>query len=258
VRAVGERTSYAPGTFCWVDLATTDPAGAVAFYGGLFGWEGDEMPAGPESTYTMLRIAGRYVAALYQGPEGSPPAWLSYVSVDDADAVADRAALLGGLVVQGPADVMDAGRMAVVADPTGAMVALWQPGRHIGATLVNDPGALCLNQLNTSDIAAAQRFHGDLFGWTFKAVGTEAQPYWGIDNGGDLNGGMTPLPPGTNQTSHWLAYFTAPDLDGAIGTVAASGGGVLVPPTPVPSGRFAVATDPQGAAFALFEGRVDP
>ncbi|MEO7442716.1 MAG: VOC family protein [Acidimicrobiales bacterium] len=255
---MGERTSYAPGTFCWVDLATTDVAGALAFYGGLFGWEGEEMAAGPASTYTMLRHDGRHVAALYEGGEGAPAAWLSYVSVDDVDSTADRAAALGALVVQGPSDVLDAGRMAVLADPTGALVALWQPGRHIGATLVNDPGALCLNQLNTGDPQAATHFYGELFGWTVQSNGTAEQPYWGLSNGGALNGGMMPLAPVPGLSSHWLAYFTTADLDAAVVTAAASGGAVIVPPMVVPAGRIAVIYDPQGAAFALFEGEVDP
>jgi len=254
---IGERTSYRPGTFCWVELATPDPPGALAFYRGLLGWEGDAMPAGPQPGYTMVRSAGRYVAALHHDGRGTAPAWLSFVSVADVDEAAERAAGLGGLVVQGPADVLDAGRLAVVADPTGAQVALWQPGRHIGATLVNEPGALCMNQLDTSDPDAALGFYGELFGWTARSVGSAEEPYWSLFNAGSLNGGLRPVPPDAGP-ARWLAYFAVADLDAVVAGIGAAGGAVVAGPRAVPAGRFVVATDPQGAAFAVFEGPVDP
>lgn len=256
---MGERTSYEPGTFCWTDLGTTGAAGAKAFYGSLFGWQAQDVPAGDGRTYTMLRLAGRAVCALYEreSDEG-PPAWLSYVSVADASEVTERARAAGATVVQDAFDVMDAGRMALIQDPTGAVFALWEARRQIGAGLVNDPGTLCLNQLNTSDPETAQVFYTELFGWRTETVGTGDQPYWGIFNGDNLNGGMMPLPPGGGVPSHWLAYFTTSDLGASTGRVSELGGGVLVPPMPVGAGRIAVVQDPQGATFALFEGRVDP
>jgi predicted enzyme related to lactoylglutathione lyase len=161
-----------------------------------------------------------------------------------------------------PLDVASAGRMAIVTDPTGATFALWQAGGHIGARLVNDPGSLCLNQLNTGDPEQARGFYEGLFGWHFVPVGTDEQPYWGIHNptadGEALNGGMMPLPPDATVPSHWLPYFTTADLDAAVARVEASAGTVLIPPMAIESGRIAEAMDPQGAVFALFEGRVDP
>lgn len=196
---MGERTSYPPGTFCWTELATSDAQGAKGFYGSLFGWEGQDIPVGDEGTYTLLRLGGLDVCGLAQTDQ-TPPAWLSFVSVDDADAMTSRAAGLGATVVMGPFDVEAYGRMSIIADPTGAVLALWQPGTHVGARLVNDPGCLTLNQLNTSDPEEAQRFYGALFEWRFTPVGTEDQAYWGINNptgdGEALNGGMMPLPPG--------------------------------------------------------------
>lgn len=255
---MGERTEYATGTFSWTDLGTTDPDGAKAFYGGLFGWEHEDVPVGGERTYTMLRVNGRSVCALYrQQTEGAPPAWLSYVTVDDAEASAGYANQLGGGVISEPFDVMDAGRMAVLADPQGAVFAVWEPREVAGAELVNDPGALCLNQLNTSDPEDAQRFYGELFGWRTEAVGTDEQDYWGIFNGDALNGGMMPLPPEAGPP-HWLVYFTSAELDGSVTKLAELGGEVLVAPMPIQSGRIAVAKDPQGAVFGLFEGEVDP
>ncbi len=256
---MGERASYEPGTFCWTDLSTTDAEGAKAFYGQLFGWEAIDFPVEPAGIYTMFRLDGRDVAAVAErGADQGPPAWLSYVSVTDVDDASARALQAGGTVVAEPFDVMDFGRMALLQDPTGAFFALWEPRTHIGASLVNDPGCLCLNQLNTSDPAAAGRFYTEVFGWRIESVGTDQQPYWGIYNGDSLNGGMMPLTPATGAPSHWLVYFTAADLEGSTANVDELGGRVLVPPIPIASGRIAVATDPQGAAFALFEGRVDP
>jgi uncharacterized protein len=260
---VGLRESHAPGTFSWTDLSTPDPAGAAAFYGALLGWEGEEVPAGPDASYWMMRVGGRDVAGMSAMREeqlaaGAPPAWLSYVTVEDADAAAARVAELGGAVMLPAFDVLDAGRMALVRDPQGAIFALWQPRAHIGAGLVNDPGAMVLNQLNTSDPEAAARFYEGLFGWAITQVAAEPQAYWGIQNGESLNGGMMALPPGTPSPPHWLVYFTAADLDAAAEVIAGEGGAVMVPVTVIQSGRILVARDPQGAYFGLFEGAVDP
>src|SRR3954468_22981800 len=138
---MGERTSHAAGTFSWVDLGTSDADGAKLFYGGLLGWEFEDMPIPDSPPYSMATIGGRNVAALYgKRDEQAPPAWLSYVTVEDADAIAARVRELGGTVISEPLDVMQGGRMSVLQDPTGAVVAVWQPGETIGAQLVNDPG----------------------------------------------------------------------------------------------------------------------
>ena len=164
---------------------------------------------------------------------------------------------LGGAVHAGPFDVMDAGRMALVADPQGAVVALWRPGRHIGATVVNEPGAMSLNQLNTSDPEAATRFYGDLLGWDVVKQETGGPDYWGIYNDGALNGGMMELA-GAHAPPHWQVYFGAEDAAAAVARVGELGGGTFLAPTDVPGGRLAVVHDPQGAAFAFFAGRFDP
>jgi len=255
---MGERTSHAPGTFSWVDLGTTDADGAKAFYGSLLGWQFEDMPVPDAPPYSMARIGGLTVAALYgKRDESQPPAWLSYVTVADADGVAASAAGLGGTVISEPFDVLDAGRMAVLQDPTGAVFAIWQAKQSIGAQLVNDPGSLTMNQLNTNDTGAAEAFYGTLFGWTFEQVASGEQEFWSIRNGDRLNGGMMPTPQGWAIPSHWLAYFTTADLDAAVAQIHELGGGVTVGPLPIPAGRFAVATDPQGAGFALFEGDLD-
>ena len=259
---MGERTSYPAGTFSWIDLGTTDADGAKGFYSELFGWEGEDMPAGENSTYTMLRLDGKYVGALYelgeeQKAQGAHPAWLSYITVDDVDASAARVTELGGTVVNGPFDVFDAGRMALIRDPQKAFVALWQPNQHHGAQLVNDPGSFTWNELATNDVEAAQRFYADLLGWSADAMDTGGGPPYTIVRVGErTNGGITSLrregvPP------HWLVYFTTTDTDTSVARVEELGGRTLAPPMDVPQGRIAVVLDPQGAAFALFQGEVD-
>jgi predicted enzyme related to lactoylglutathione lyase len=255
---VGERTEHAPGTFSWVELATSDQAGATSFYTSLLGWEADAQPIpGGGGDYTFLKKNGLEAAALHAHlPDGVPPNWTSYVTVHDADAATEKARELGATPAAGPFDVGQAGRMAVLQDPQGAAFAVWQPKESIGARLVNDPGSLTMNQLNASSPQVAQDFYSDLFGWRFDQV-SEEPPYWGIYNGDRLNGGMMPLPEGDPSPSHWLVYFTTSDLDGDNSKIAELGGQVVVPPMPIPAGRFLVARDPQGAFFALFEGEVD-
>jgi predicted enzyme related to lactoylglutathione lyase len=257
---MGERTSYPPGTFAWVDLATTDAAGAKAFYDGLLGWEAEDTPAGDAGTYTMLRKNGRDVAGLYElgaelGPQGISPRWTSFVTVVDVDGTATRAEELGGTVLAGPFDVMDAGRTATVRDPQGAVIALWQAGRHPGAGLVNEPGALCWNDLMTPDPHSSRRFYSELFEWRIEEVPGSGGYYWAVHNGESPNGGLLPL---DGVVPAWNAYFGSDDLDAAIATVTEAGGAVLMPPREVPAGRFAAVRDPQGAAFSLFEGQLDP
>jgi predicted enzyme related to lactoylglutathione lyase len=258
---VGERSSYAPGTFSWTDLNTPDQEGAKSFYCELFGWDADDQPVSEGVTYTMMSIGGKNVAAVSpQGEDqkGMPPFWMSYVTVDDAEATAATARELGGTVLAGPFDVFDFGRMAVIQDPQGAFFAVWQAGESIGAELVNVPGALTMNQLNTSDPDAAARFYSDLFGWDVEQVARDPTPYWGIHNQGNLNGGMMQLPPGAGVPPHWLVYFVAESLDASVARIGELGGRVMVQPMAVPAGRFAVAQDPQRGTFALFEGQLDP
>jgi uncharacterized protein len=254
---MGERTSHTPGTFSWVDLATTDTDAAKRFYTGLFGWDLDDQPIPGDGVYTMLLRDGKAVAALFEGQEGMPTAWSSYVTVESADAAAARASDLGGVPMGDPFDVMDAGRMAVIQDPTGAVFSVWEPHGSIGAQLVNVPGALTLNQLNTSDPEAAASFYEGLFGWRTEQVASGDQDYWGIYNGDRLNAGMMRLQPDAGAPPHWLAYFGTEDVDADAGRIGETGGQVMVPPVDVPGGRILVAQDPQGAVFGLFAGRFD-
>ena len=264
---MGERTAYAPGTFSWVDLSTTDVPGAKGFYGELFGWEAEDMPAGEAGTYTFFRLGGRDAAAVAQQREeersqGIPPHWNSYITVDDLDARAARARELGGTVLAEPFDVLEAGRMAVVQDPTGAVFFLWEPKDHIGASVVNEPGAFTWNDLMTRDAESAKRFYADLFGWTTEDVpaGPGGAAYSVIRNGDSTNGGLMQMDDEAfaGVPPHWNVYFAVARCEDTIETAERLGGQVVAPPMEVPVGRFAVIRDPQGASFSIFEGELDP
>ena len=254
---MGVRESYAPGTFCWADLGTTDADAAKQFYTSVFGWEAVDTAVGDEGTYTMFRLDGSDVAALYELDEEQratlTPHWSSYVSVEDVDAVVPRVRDLGGEVLAEPFDVEQAGRTAAVRDPTGATLHLWQPREQLGASLVNDPGCMVWNELASPDPARARDFFAELLGWT---VEPEESGYGVIRLNGALNGGIRP--PQDAEPTHWLVYFTVGSCDDAIAAIREAGGGVIAGPFDTPVGRVAAVGDPQGAAFALYQGEVDP
>ncbi len=260
---MGERTRYEPGTFCWTDLTTTDQAAAKAFYSGLFGWEADDRPVGEEgAVYSMMKVDGRDVAAISPQPPqqrdaGAPPVWNSYISVESADDAVARATALGGTAHAPAFDVMDVGRMAVIQDPQGAYVMVWQPRSHIGAQLVNAPGALVWNELASPDLDASSVFYGGLFGWTLEPFENSPTPYLGIKNGGASNGGMRPLDsPG--MPPHWLVYFGIEDIDAGLAKATELGGEAITGPVDIQMAKIAVVRDPQGAVFALYAGVLEP
>jgi len=258
---MGERSEYAPGTFSWTDLATTDQDAAKAFYTGLFGWEADDMPIGDGSVYSMMKVNGRDVAAIApqqreQRDMGVPPVWNSYVTVESADAAAERAAELGATVAVPPFDVLEAGRMAVIQDPQGAFFMAWTPHRHIGAGLVNAPGALVWNELASPDLEASTAFYRDLFGWDISPFEQSPTPYLSIKNGDANNGGIRELDqPGVPP--HWLAYFGIDDIDAGLAKVTELGGTVHAGPIDVGMAKLGIVQDPQGAAFALYDGELE-
>ena len=255
-----ERTTHKAGTISWTDLATTDQAAAKEFYGGLFGWEYEDVPVGEGQTYSMAKLGDRTAAAIAtQQPDetaaGIPAHWNVYVTVDDVDATTGSASEYGGSVLAGPFDVFEAGRMSVVADPSGAAICLWQAGTSIGAEVVNEPGALAWADEATTDAEAAQGFYISLLGWDFEQM-SDAPPYWVISNDGRSNGGMTVPPPGV--PSNWFPYFAVEDVDAAMAAATEAGGQPFIGPIDVPNGgRFALIQDPQGAAFAVLTGDMD-
>lgn len=254
---MGERTSYAPGTFSWAELPTSDADGAKAFYSTVFGWEYDDNPIGDGQVYSVARRNGGRVAALFSSEQ--PPHWNCYVTVASVDDVAGQVGGHGGTVMAEPFDVLDAGRMAVIADPTGAALCLWEPRTNIGATLVNVPGAMTWNDLVTPDPEAAARFYGALLGWTANEI-PDAGGYRVIMNGERSNGGIMPLDVermGPDTPPSWMPYFGHEDVDGLVGEIGGLGGRVLNGPMRMPQGSIAVLADPQGAVFAAWTGEYE-
>jgi predicted enzyme related to lactoylglutathione lyase len=259
---------------CWVDTTQPDPDRAAAFYGGLFGWEFDEaMPPGSPGRYLVARLRGREVAAISSQPEGSPAGatWNTYIWVESADAGAASAREAGGSVLSEPFDVVDAGRMAVVADQEGAVFSFWEARRHRGAGIINEPGSLNFNILNTRDVAAAKRFYGAVFGWTTLDLGTGE--FWSMTSYGDyletltpgvrertaemgaagfedVVASITPIADGEPDRAHWGVTFSTDDADATAAKVAELGGTVIVAPVDAPYSRLTVFRDPQGATLS--------
>jgi uncharacterized protein len=248
--------AHAPGTPCWLDLMTPDPERARDFYAEVFGWDYE---VGPPETghYAMCRVNGRQAAGMGQLPKDAPfpTAWTVYFASADAAASATRIAELGGSVMMGPMDVMDAGRMVVAADPTGAVFGLWQPGMHKGAGVMQEPGSLAWCELDTPAAAQARDFYAALLGLTAKPLSMPGLEYYTLHRGEDAHAGV--MQRGTQGPAdvppHWLPYFAVSDTDDACVRIDAAGGSILVEAEDTPYGRMAVAADPLHAAFAIIQ-----
>jgi predicted enzyme related to lactoylglutathione lyase len=274
-----ERDAYPPGVPCWVDTGQPDPDAAARFYGGLFGWEfEDRMPPGSAMPYHVARLRDRDVAAIGGLPPGMPPepVWTTYVAVESADDTAAKAEAAGGTTLMAPFDVMDAGRMAVLADPEGASISLWQAKGTVGAQLVNEPGTWNFSELNTRDPEGALAFYGAVFGWEAE-IADQAEggfTFFRMPGYGDFleqrdpglrdRMGSLGAPTGFEDAvawlspmsgdrgdapPHWSITFAVDDADAAADTAATQGGTVLVPPFDAPWVRMTVLRDPQGATF---------
>ncbi len=270
-----ERDGYLPGVPCWVDTSQPDPAAAVAFYGELFGWEFEDVMA-PESEgrYFTARIRGGDVAAVGSVPAGAPPQamWNTYVSVQSADDTATKVRESGGSVLMEPFDVMDAGRMAVFADPEGAAFCVWQAKAHKGAQVVNEHGSLNFNGLNIRDAGGAKAFYGAVFGWrtieldggfemwTLPGYGDELErdnpdlrkqmAEVGAPAGfEDVVAALVPIADDADVPAHWSVTFGVDDADVIADRAAELGGTVVVAPFDAPWVRMTVIADPQGAMF---------
>jgi uncharacterized protein len=250
------RSSYAQGTPNWVDLQATDQDAAKAFYSGLFGWTYDDQPMPQGAVYAMALVGEHAVAAIApQPPEmtaaGVPPMWNTYIAVDSVDDTVAKAQSAGGTVAMAAFDVMDAGRMAFVLDPAGAPVGLWQADKHIGATLVNEPGAIVWNELITADPTVVA-FYTSVLGLGTSTMEMGTGPYTMFEVDGQPVGGTTaPYMPGT--PNHWHVYFDVDDADATAVKAAELGGSVLAEPFDTPVGRIAVIKDPQGAVFSVIK-----
>jgi predicted enzyme related to lactoylglutathione lyase len=269
---MAERDGYIPGVPCWVDTSHPDPEAASRFYGGLFGWEFEEvMPEGSGASYLMARIRGGDVAAIASPPPGAPPvaAWNTYIWVDSADDAAARARAAGGQAMD-PFDVMASGRMAVLTDTEGATVSVWQAGNHRGARVVNEHGSLIFNELATRDFTGAEAFYGAVFGW--RALNLPAGLMWALPGYGDhleegspglreqmaqmgapdgfidVVAAVTPIADGATAP-HWGVTFATDDVEATAAQARALGGEVLEGPVDAPWTRRALIRDPQGATF---------
>jgi predicted enzyme related to lactoylglutathione lyase len=250
-------TTHPPGEPTWVDLMTSDPDGARAFYGGLFDWTFDI--GTPETFgYTMCFKGGHRVAGMGQKPPDMPmpTCWNVYLGTADVDATCEAIRQGGGTIVQPPMDIMEEGRMAFATDPTGAAFGLWQPRKHGGTQLVDEPGSFAWCELNTRDLAGAQAFLCELFGYEAREVPIPVTKYVTLHLAGhdepiggilQMNEHWEGVPP------HWMAYFATDSTDAACERVTALGGKVCVPAFDTPYGRIAVVEDPQGGTFSLIQ-----
>jgi uncharacterized protein len=252
---------HAPGTFCWIELATNDQNAAKTFYGKLFGWSFNDAPMGPNDFYTMFNIGGRNVGAAYtlrpdQRSQGVPPHWMIYVATESADACAAKAAQLGGKVIAPAFDVYDVGRMTVLQDPTGAHFCAWQAKSHSGLGITGEEGTFCWGDLSTPNRARAAEFYSGLFGWQImKEDEEDSHNYWHLKNGEEFIGGMPPEQfRDPNSPPSWLSYILVNDCDASAAKAKELGAKLFMPPSTFEDvGRMAVMADPQGAVFAIFQ-----
>jgi uncharacterized protein len=251
---------HPPGEFCWLELATSDQDAGKKFYADLFGWNINDMPMGPNEFYTIFRVDGRDVAAACtlqkeQVARHVPPHWMIYIAVENVDRSAAKVPGLGGTVLAPPFDVFDAGRTAVVQDPTGAVFCLWQAKRNTGLGIAGDPGTFCWADLITPDPAKAKQFYSGLFGWQIVTGDKDASGYLHIKNGETFIGGIPPVHhQGSGSPPHWMSYFYSNDVDATTSKAQSLGAKVFAPPMTIEgAGRTAILGDPQGAAFALFK-----
>jgi uncharacterized protein len=272
---MSERDGYIPGVPCWVDTTQPDPQAVLPFYSGLFGWEfKNVMPTGSGSDYFIGYIRGGDVAGVGPVPESAPPIaiWNTYIWVDSADEAAAEARKAGGHVVTEPFDVMNAGRMAVLSDPDGAVFCVWQAKDHRGAKVVNEHGSLNFNGLATRDIEGAKAFYGALFGWETlqlpmgllwtlpgygdhleeRAPGLRQQmEQMGAPKGFiDVVAALNPIANGDSTTPpHWNVTFAVDDAAATAAKASELGGEVISGPLDAPWTRLVVIKDPKGATF---------
>lgn len=257
-------TKHAAGTFSWMELMTTDVARAKSFYGELMGWTFEDSPAGPGMVYTMVRSGEHMVAGMFaRGAEMAavPPSWSAYVTVEDVDAATKKVSDLGGTVLKQPFDVMDVGRMSVAADPTGGAFCMWQAKQHIGAGVKAEVGAMCWNELYTTNVDASGKFLTSLFGWSPQAMDmgpagtyTVFKPTAASEQG-EMVAGMMAMPEGMGgpSSSYWLTYVQVANVDASTKKAVELGAKEMIPPSDIPGmGRFSIIADPTGAVIGLF------
>jgi predicted enzyme related to lactoylglutathione lyase len=272
-----EREGFPAGVPAWIDTRPADPDSAAEFYAGLVGWQFENRAPAGSPSYLVATLDGREVVAIGSRRAGDPAsdAWTTYVAVDDADATAARVRELGGTVISDPSDLFDAARIAVCADPSGAVFGLWQPGTIRGAQVVNTPGSWNFSELNTGDVEGARRFYGALFGWEVDEVdlGGNAATMVRLPGYADVLEQFDPgirqrhadfgAPPGFSECiawiqapdgdarPHWSVSFAVADADAVSARARELGGTVVVEPFDIAPVRSAVLCDPQGTQFTV-------
>jgi predicted enzyme related to lactoylglutathione lyase len=256
---MAKRDKYAPGEFCWVDLASHDMKSAAKFYGSVFGWgvqEEDTAGGPPYATFVEgeLGLAGLGEMTDAMKAMGIPPPWNSYVNVEDLDASLVKAQELGATVIVPATDVMDVGRLAFILDPAGTSLAMWQAKSYAGSEKVNEPNCFCWNELATKDLEASQKFYGELFGWSFRKHDQSPSPYLIIENAGRDNGGFLLMTEEWGEhPPYWGVYFAVSDVPATVENCTSAGGKCLHGPFDTPVGPMAVLQDPQGAIFSIIK-----
>jgi predicted enzyme related to lactoylglutathione lyase len=247
-------TPWPDGTPCWTDLGTTDIPRAISFYSSQFGWD---IPMGsPEfGGYSSATLSGRPAAGIgpIMGPPGTPTAWTTYIATSDADATADKIKGAGGQLLTDVMDVMDLGRMAIAADITGAVFAIWQARGHTGAQVANVPGAVTWGEHMSHDFEGAKAFYAAVFGYSYGDMSGDGFSYATLLIDGKEVGGIGAFPGGSDagHRPSWSVYFGTADTDKSVETALASGGQVIRPASDSPYGRMATVADDQGAVFSL-------
>lgn len=255
-----EVAKHAPGMFCWSELGASNHQAAKKFYSELFGWSANDVPIGPGSFYSMMRLRGKDVAAISQLSQerltqGVPPHWLPYIAVESADETAMAINAAGGKTMMDPFDVFDNGRMTVAHDPTGAIFGIWQARNHIGAQINNEANALCWHELVTRDAASSSDFYSKVFGWRPKPRLNMPMACIEFLLNGQVAGGMlTLLPEMVDLPPHWMTYFAADDCDAKVKKAQSLGAKIITPPQDIPNvGRYAIVADPQGTIFSIIK-----
>jgi len=254
-------SEHAPGTFCYVELVTTDPEAGGSFYNSLFGWNRSDQDMGEHGIYTQFMLRDKITGAMYKLPpelasQNVPPHWGLYIAVADVDASTRKVAELGGKVVLGPMDVMDAGRMSVLSDPQGATFCLWQAKANSGVQLRDETNTLCWGELMTNDTAAAQDFYSKLLDWSTHTSDTEGmRDYTVYISGSGPTAGMMAITPEMGPIPpNWMSYFQVDDCAKSESRAKELGATILVPTTEIPTmGNFAIVQDPQQAVFGIYQ-----
>jgi predicted enzyme related to lactoylglutathione lyase len=251
---VPARTKHDPGSFCWAELQTSDTKDASEFYSQLFGWNANANPIPGGGTYITFEKNGKGVAGgSDQGlQEGIPPHWNLFVAVEDAEQAAKKAEAAGGTIFAPAFDVMEYGRMAVFADPTGAVISVWEMNQMSGAQVMGEHGAIIWNELLTNDTKKARDFYAEVFGWTYEESEMPSGTYTVFSNGDRQEAGLMAMPEGMGAPPSWTVYFGHDDTAAGVEKIKELGGQVMMGPDTIPTvGIVAWGIDRQGGVFAF-------